>query len=90
MTPNSENSPHRYFRKFKEVETGHPIVRELFRIANTKKVSWTEISRKAGVHAQTGKDWRKRSNPGIGNIEAVLNVLGYTLTIRPLRGDEAP
>jgi len=47
-----------------------------------------EIVRRSGVSRRMISSWREGQMPGLGNFEAVLNVLGYTLTIKEIDDEE--
>lgn len=61
----------------------HPLVRELFRIANSKKVMLADLASESGVSRSTISDWRYRRSPSLVVFEAVLGALGYELRICP-------
>lgn len=45
----------------------------------------TDIGRKSGVRARTIQSWKQENRvPTINNLEAVMNVLGYTLELVPI------
>lgn len=45
----------------------------------------TDIARKSGVNARTIQSWKQENRiPTINNLEAAMNVLGYTLELKPL------
>lgn len=60
-------------------EHGHPLVRFIFEQMNKQQVTYREVEQRSGVAVPTMKQWQDRANPNLLNIEAVLNVLGYTL-----------
>ena len=44
-----------------------------------------QISRESGVNRNTISSWiNQNTSPSIANAEAVLNTIGYTLTLREL------
>ena len=67
----------------------HPLVRQLFEIANRERATMKEIAGRAGmVPYQTLSNWRYGSSPQLQNFEAALNALGYKLRVVPIREDE--
>ena len=60
----------------------YPLVGEFFRLMVEKGLSAEEVSRRSGVSNAGISSWRTRTQPMVGNLEAVLNVLGYELHIR--------
>lgn len=72
------------------VRNTHWAIRKLFRIINMEKVPISVLSKRAGVEQETIRSWRKASkgNPGLMNIEACLNTLGYKFKIVPMGVDD--
>lgn len=65
----------------------HPLVRQLFEIANEQRATMKEIAGRAGmVPYATLSNWRYGNCPQLQNFEAALNALGYELHIRPKEG----
>lgn len=60
----------------------NPLVARLVELMNFAEIGCHELCRSAGVSASSIHAWRTRSNPTVANLEAVLNALGYELTIR--------
>ena len=59
----------------------HPLVRKLFEILNEQKCSSPEVSEKAGFNPDLIRKWGRMHSPDLAHFDAVLNVLGYRLTI---------
>jgi len=66
----------------------NPLVVRLVELMNEQEVDTIDLCDSAGVSHTSIHSWRIKSNPNIANLEAVLNVLGYTLVIRKL--DDEP
>ena len=58
-----------------------PLVRQVFQLINEQRASLTDVSEKAGVRRCTLSDWRYRRNPNLLSLQAVVQALGYRLTI---------
>lgn len=61
-----------------------PQVRFLFDTMAEEGVTAKEVAFRAGIGEDTLKDWRLRSGPRLSMIEAALNVMGWTLSPKPL------
>lgn len=61
----------------------HPLVRRLAEIQRQERMTWHDIAKRAGVSSSCMRHWRLENGPRLTNFEAVLNVLGYELVIRP-------
>ena len=59
----------------------NPLVVRLVELMNEQEVDTIDLCESAGVSHTSIHSWRVKSNPNIANLEAVLNVLGYTLAI---------
>ena len=59
----------------------NPLVVQLVDLMNEQEIDTIDICESAGVSLTSIHAWRTKSNPNITNLEAVLNVLGYTLAI---------
>jgi len=59
----------------------NPLVVRLVELMNEQAVDTIDLCKAAGVSLTSIHAWRTKSNPNITNLEAVLNVLGYTLAI---------
>jgi hypothetical protein len=67
-----------------------PLVQKFFEIVASKKVRGKpvhikSIAKQAGFPEQTFGAWKRRSNPGIHNLQAALNTVGHELVIRRKR-----
>ena len=69
-------------RVLKVPSRGLPLVRLLFDLINQENVALSTVSKRSGVSVSTISDWRWRRSPSVTNLEAVLNVMGYELSIR--------
>lgn len=63
-------------------ENGHPLVAGLFRFVEEKEISISELAKRAGIGRATPRRWCIHS-PTLAKFDAVLNVLGMELCIRP-------
>ena len=59
-----------------------PLIARLVELMNSAGIGCQDLCQAAGVSASSIHAWRTRSNPTVNNLEAVLNALGYELTIR--------
>lgn len=64
---------------------GHPLVRLLYEELNKRELRLFELAADSGICEGTIKEWKRRCNPNILNMEACLNVLGLTLTVTELK-----
>ena len=69
----------RKFRYRPAIINGNPIVRFLFEEMHKQRMCQMDLSERVGLHRDTLRNWRTRYSPRINDIEAALNVLGYTL-----------
>lgn len=60
----------------------HPVVTEFFEEMKQQKCTYKMMMERSGVDSQTLSAWRTRTNPTITNLEACLNVLGLTLSVK--------
>jgi hypothetical protein len=72
----------RRFRPVSIPDSTHPLVRRLFVEMNAQQVGPIDMADRSGINKNTFKDWRTRTEPTIGNLDACLNVLGLELTVR--------
>jgi len=73
----------RKFRYRPTIVNGNPIVQFLFKEMHNQRMCQIDLSERVGLHRDTLRNWRTRYSPRINDIEAALNVLGYTL--KPVR-----
>ena len=59
----------------------NPLIVQLVELMNEQEVDTIDLCESAGVSHTAIHSWRTKSNPNSTNLEAVLNVLGYTLAI---------
>lgn len=63
----------------------HRLMHELTDILNERDIRQMEVVERAGVCKGALDQWRHRGrDPRLGSLDAVLNVLGYRLTITPI------
>lgn len=56
------------------------VVRFVYEEVNRQRLSVAKVLRLAGLHEDALRDWRnKGTSPRLGDLEAVLGVLGYRL-----------
>lgn len=60
-----------------------PLVRELFARANAKGFTARQIADAVGVAEGTVKHWQMGRVPGVSNIQAAFNALGYEMVVTP-------
>ena len=71
-------------RKMSARKNAHPIIHQTIGIFNESTYTTEVALSKAGVSKNILNSWARGANATIGNLEAVLNVLGYRLAIEPL------
>jgi hypothetical protein len=59
----------------------HPLVRRMIELINQDGCTLEELASRSGVDSQTVNSWRSRKSPQLVTFEAMLNALGYRLTI---------
>ena len=69
----------RKFRYMPEILNGNPVIQFLFKEMHRQRMCQMDMSERIGLHRDTLRNWRTRYNPRITDVEAALNVLGYTL-----------
>ena len=77
----------RKFRRVIEATDGHPAVRFVFEEMNRQRCGFADMRDRSGVCKETIRSWRTRNGAQVQNVEACLNVLGYTLTVGRLPDD---
>ena len=60
------------------------LVRRMFALINTDGCTLEELATRSGVDSQTINSWRSRKSPQLITFEAIINALGWKLTIVPL------
>ena len=75
-----------YRRKRIDTTHSHPLVRRLYELIAEHQVALEDLSDRTGVALSTIYRWRSDRAPTVHNLEAVFNVLGYTLYIKPIGG----
>ena len=63
----------------------HPLIRRLFVELNAQHTTISEVADRSGLRRGTISDWRYRQEPRVSDLDAVLNVLGLELAVRPRR-----
>lgn len=62
-----------------------PIMTEFHQIVEDSGLSFDRLGEVSGVHPQTIQNWGK-CNPGVLNLQAVLNGMGHKLVIKKIGG----
>ena len=75
----SHGKGHWGWRPLKPPEKAHPLVRFLYDECNRQQVSIRSVSEQSGVSESIINLWRTQGEPRLSNIEACLNVLGFTI-----------
>lgn len=65
-------------------DRAHPLVRRMFKIMDSQRASLLDVADRAGLHYGSITRWCQFHSPKIDALEAVLNVLGYRLTVSPI------
>lgn len=65
-------------------ERGHPIIRTIFYLMNREQIGFADLAQRAGIHANTIKNWQVATTPNLALADAVLGVFGYKLVLAPL------
>jgi DNA-binding phage protein len=68
-------------RKLPPPRNTNPLIVRLVELINDGGIDSFELCRRAGLGTGAIHAWRHHSNPGVNNLEAVLNALGYELKI---------
>lgn len=77
--------------RYKRHSGNDPAVDTLLDLVEISNLSGAQITERAGVWNNAIGIWSaRRSQPGISNLRAVLNVLGYDLVIVPMRPRDHP
>lgn len=75
-------------KSFTIPQSGPPIIRALFQLLHDHHMGdANNICRRAGVYRGVISQMRRGRNVSIHSVEALLNVMGHTLTIARLPGD---
>ena len=61
------------------------LVKQTFERIHREQMCYVDIELRSGVPRNTFSSWSDRSVPLITNLDAVLNVLGYELTITEIK-----
>lgn len=77
----------RKFRRFIRPQQAHPVVMFLFDEMHKQQCGPADMQDRSGVCKATMRGWRTRNGAQVQNVEACLNVLGYTLTVGRLPDD---
>ena len=75
--------------EFKIPENLEPVVRFMFEEMKRQGIHDRVISKAIGNHEDTTRAWRYRHQPRVGDLEAALNVLGFTLVAMPMNREAA-
>lgn len=61
----------------------HPIVRWIWLEINHQQASQEDVAVRAGVSSSAMRKWRRGvRSPGIAELEAVVNALGYKIQLK--------
>lgn len=77
----------RKFRYRPAIINTNPVVKFLFQEMFRQKMCQIDLSERVGLHRDTLRKWRTLHCPRIDDIEAALNVLGYTLKVVKRKDD---
>lgn len=67
----------------------HPFVRWIWKRVNLDEWSQEDLAKRSGVSSSAMRKWRRgERNPRIGELEAVINAMGYRLKIVGELSDE--
>lgn len=65
----------------------HPVIVELHDRINGTGLRLTEVCKAAGISTETWRGWRSgTSSPRLADLEALANVAGLEITVRPSAG----
>lgn len=59
-----------------------PVLKELHSLLKQRPGHVIEIYKRAGIDPHTARRWFRRGSPTIASLTAVLNAIGYNLTIK--------
>ena len=65
-----------------------PIIHEVMRLIGESDKSVTKIEEECGFGYRTISRWRTKNGANLYNVQAVLNYLGYKLSIEKLSEEE--
>ena len=80
----SELVPFRYKKKSKGA---HRTVNKMIEIANREQATYVLLAERSGVHRETISAWARYNNPRVNDLDAVLGVMGYRLTVERIPDD---
>lgn len=84
MTPKPKH-PHQIAlakRRFRGYASGiEPVLKQLHSLLKQRPGHVTQIYKRAGIDPHTARRWFRRGSPTIASLTAVLNTMGYELTI---------
>tara|TARA_B100001059_G_C17777869_1_gene552344 strand:- start:471 stop:677 length:207 start_codon:yes stop_codon:yes gene_type:complete len=61
-----------------------PIIKDVMRLIEESDKSVTKIEEECGFGYQTIRRWKNKNGANLYNVQAVLNYLGYKLSIEAL------
>lgn len=73
-----------HFRTKRVPQRGHPLIRFMVEEINRQRKTYCQISAQAGVFEHFAHRWTHGSDPQLSKFEAVLNTLGYRLTVEKI------
>jgi transcriptional regulator with XRE-family HTH domain len=59
----------------------HPLVQQVFVLLDKTGMTYQELADRAKISPRLLERWRGNVQPQIGNLEKVLNALGYNIVI---------
>ena len=65
-----------------------PIIREVLKMIDENKIPVAKIEEDCGFGYRTISRWRTKNGANLYNVQAVLNYLGYKLSIEKLSEEE--
>jgi hypothetical protein len=65
----------------------HPVVRGAIEIVDAGGLAYDCVEERAGVGHRTLRHWRNGRMPQVANLDAVLQVMGYRLSIVKMDGE---
>jgi hypothetical protein len=64
-----------------------PLIKFIVDEMRKQKLDGTNFEAKAGISRQTLLKWRRGGSPGIANIRAAVNTLGYNLKVEKISAE---
>jgi len=70
-------------RPAKPVIHRHPLLSDVLSLVARSGLTDSDVSLQAGLSRNSISHWRRRTMPGVDNLDAVLRAIGYRLAIMP-------